>query len=203
MKDVAGIVLAGGAASRIGGEKALLPFQGGVLLDAVIARVAAQVSILAINVAREDEHNYRHRFASHPLIVDDFPKGTGPLAGVLAGLEWLAKQGGAQWLATFPCDTPFLPHDLVAQLMAGAGDAPVFARDEARMHGVCAVWPVSCGARLREGIEQGRLRSLHSAMEALGGETRLIRAEAHAFFNINTAEDLATAEQLVKTIPSP
>jgi len=203
MKDVAGIVLAGGAASRIGGEKALLPFRGGVLLDAVIARAAPQVSVLAINVAREDESRYRTQFSSRPLIADDFPKGTGPLAGVIAGLEWLAKQGSAQWLATFPCDTPFLPHDLVAQLMAGAGDAPVFARDEARMHGVCAVWPVSCGTRLREGVEQGRLRSLHSAMESLGGETRLIRAEAHAFFNINTADNLATAEQLVKTIPSP
>jgi molybdopterin-guanine dinucleotide biosynthesis protein A len=194
-----GFILAGGAASRIGGDKALLPFGDGVLLDAVIARVGPQASPLALNVPRDREADYRACYGDrHPLIVDEFPKGTGPLVGVISGLEWLATLDGPQWLATFPCDTPFLPRDLVAQLLAGAGDAPVFARSEARMQGVCAVWPVSCAARLRNGVEQGLLRSVISAMEALGGDTRLIRAEAHAFFNINTRDDLATAEQLAQ-----
>jgi molybdopterin-guanine dinucleotide biosynthesis protein A len=194
----AGLVLAGGAATRIGGDKALLPFRKATLLDAVIARVGPQVSVLTLNVQRDREAEYRALYPGITVIIDDFPKGTGPLAGVIAGLEWLSTLSGPRWLATFPCDTPFLPHDLVAQLMAGAHDVPVFARDEARMHGVCAVWPLFCAPALRLGVEQGKLRSVMSAMEALGGETRLIRAEAHAFFNINTRDDLATAEQLAQ-----
>jgi molybdopterin-guanine dinucleotide biosynthesis protein A len=200
---VAGLILAGGAATRIGGDKALLPFADGTLLDAVIARAGAQVSDLAINVPRDREAQYRALYPTHTVIVDDFVKGTGPLAGVIAGLDWLNTLDGPRWLATFPCDTPFLPRDLVAQLMAGARDVPLFARDEARLHGVCAVWPFSCATTLRDGVEQGRLRSVMSAMEALGGETRLIRAEAHAFFNINTREDLATAECLALSIGEP
>jgi molybdopterin-guanine dinucleotide biosynthesis protein A len=199
----AGLVLAGGAATRIGGDKALLPFADGTLLDAVIARAGDQVSTLALNVPRDREADYRARYPTHTVIVDDFAKGTGPLAGVIAGLDWLSALNGPQWLATFPCDTPFLPRDLVAQLMDGARDVPVFARDEARMHGVCALWPVACVQRLRERVEQGKLRSAVSAMEALGGETRLIRTPAHAFFNVNTRDELATAECLALSVVDP
>jgi molybdopterin-guanine dinucleotide biosynthesis protein A len=60
------------------------------------------------------------------------------------------------------------------------------------------VWPLSCLERLREGVEAGHLRSLHSAMETLGCQTCHIEADAHAFFNINTRGDLARAEELAR-----
>ncbi len=118
----------------------------------------------------------------------------GRWAGVIAGLEW--ARGTASWLATFPCDTPFLPRDLVAQLMREAGDAPVAARHGGRLHGVCAVWPVSCLERLRAGVERGRLRSLHGALDRLGGTACDVAGGPDAFFNINTPDDLARAEAL-------
>jgi len=194
------VILAGGEGSRIGGEKALLPFGEGTLLDAVIARVAPQVSQLALNVPKASAEAYRRRYPDYPLLFDSFAERVGPLGGVITGLAWARALSGAQWLATFPCDTPFLPHDLVAQLMADAGDAPVFAHDGHRQHGICAIWPLTCLEHLREGVEIGHLRSVQSAMKALGAKTCMIEAEAHAFFNINTGDDLARGEELEREI---
>ena len=190
---IAGVILAGGAGSRIGGDKALVPFRGGVLLDAVIARVRGQVDELALSIPAAAADAYRARWgAQFPLLVDSVPDGTGPLAGVVTGLEWTR----APWLATFPCDTPFLPADIVAQLMRDAAEAPVAARSDGRLHGVCAVWPVSCLERLRTGVVEGHWRSLRGAIDQLGGTARDIACEDEAFFNINTPVDLARAEIL-------
>jgi molybdopterin-guanine dinucleotide biosynthesis protein A len=196
MDRPAGIILAGGAATRIGGEKALMSFRSGTLLDAVIARVECQVALLALNIRAEDAPAVLEKHGTYPLVFDSLAEGTGPLGGVIAGLAWLSTQPGSRWLATFPCDTPFLPLDLVDQLMAHTHERPVFAHDARRMHGICAIWPVGCAASLRAGVEQGALRSVQSALKALGGETCQITAGEHAFFNVNTREDLAMAERL-------
>jgi molybdopterin-guanine dinucleotide biosynthesis protein A len=199
-KAVAGVILAGGEGSRIGGEKALLPFRGSTLLDAVIARVEPQVNQLALNVPEGSVDSYRSRYPNHSLLFDKFPSQIGPLAGVIAGLQWAQGLEGIQWLATFPCDTPFLPLDLVAQLMTEAHDAPFFAHDGQRQHGICAIWPLKCLERLREGVEVGHLRSIQSAMKALEAKTCVFEAETHAFFNINTRDDLARAEELARGV---
>ncbi|HEX2594008.1 MAG TPA: hypothetical protein VHL34_21080, partial [Rhizomicrobium sp.] len=95
-----------------------------------------------------------------------------------------------------PCDAPFLPRNLVARLMAArVGEQPCAAEDASGFQGVCAVWPVACADRLRAGVESGAWRSLRDAMDALGG-TRCLFDDADAFFNVNTREDLARAEQL-------
>lgn len=195
----AGIILCGGAGTRIGGDKALLPFRDDALVDAVIARVASQVSPLALNVTVAQDQTYRTKYPDYPLLFDAHPERVGPLAGVIAGLEWACGLGDAEWLATFPCDTPFLPRDLVAQLSAVARDVPVFAYHGDRLHGVCAVWPIDCADALKSGIHAGNLRSLHSAMEALGGVTCPVEADEYAFFNINTRDDLVRAEEIARS----
>lgn len=190
---IAGVILAGGAGSRIGGDKALMPFRSGTLIDAVIARVQSQVDALALGIPTASADAYQARFgARYPLLRDTL--GAGPLAGIVAGLEW--AQG--DWLASFPCDTPFLPKDLVAQLMRDAVDTPVAARSGGRLHGVCAVWPVRCLAQLREGVETGQLRSLKSALDRLGGRAVDIASDDDAFFNVNTQADLAEAEAIAR-----
>lgn len=199
-KKVAGVVIAGGVGSRIRGEKALLPFGKGTLIGAVIARVAPQVSQLALNVRHTIAEPYRSRYPSYPIVFDAFAERFGPLAGVVAGLEWARTVEGAQWLATFPCDTPFLPHDLAARLWAEGGDVPVFAHDGHRQHGICAIWPLACLERLRQGVGLGHLRSIQSAMKALEAKTCVFEEQAHAFFNINTRDDLARAEDLARSI---
>jgi molybdenum cofactor guanylyltransferase len=195
-RAVAGVILCGGAAVRMGGEKALLAFGQGRLLDGVLSRVTPQVSQLALNVPWGKTETYRSQFPNYPLLFDPFPQCIGPLAGVIAGLEWARTLGDAGWLATFPCDTPFLPRDLVAQLSVRTRKVPAFAHDGDRLHGICAVWPIDCLDALTAGVQARRLRSLHSAMEALGGVSCHIETDEYAFFNVNTPEDLVRAEQL-------
>jgi len=196
--DVAGIIVAGGAGSRAGGRKPLLEFAGGTLLEAVIARVRGQVGSLALNVPVSEAERYRERCAADIAFVFE-AHARGPLGGVIAGLEWLSGTGSAQWLASFPADTPFLPRDLVAQLCAASRvEAPAVAADRLRVHALCGLWPLSGLARLRTGFEAGQLRSMMSAVEALGGRVCHVACDEHAFFNVNTQEDLARAEFMAR-----
>ena len=173
----------------MGAAKPLLRFQGGTLIDAVIARAHPQVARLAIDVHRDEEKAYRARYGD-AVLADLFDERLGPLCGVVTGLAWLE----ADWLAIFPCDTPFLPLDLVAQLARSAGSHPVVARHGDRTHGVCGLWPKSCLTRLKAGVESGALRSMRSALEAFEAVECEIAAADNAFFNVNTPDDLARAE---------
>jgi molybdopterin-guanine dinucleotide biosynthesis protein A len=205
LEKVAGVVVAGGQGTRIGGGKPLLPFGPANLLDAVIARVLPQVALLALNVPADREPVYRQRYDDRfTLLTDAIAESVGPLNGVLAGLEWLKRIGGPRWLASFPCDTPFLPLDLASQLAAQIdGRAPVAARDDENVHALCALWPVECAGHLRDGMERGSLRSMMSALEAFGGKICRISSEPDAFFNINTRADLARAEDINARVKNP
>lgn len=189
--NIDGIVLAGGASSRMGDHKPLIPFRGATLIEAVIARAKPQVRSLKINAPKAMADVYRARFGDI-VLADAFDETLGPLCGIVTGLEWTA----AEWLATFPCDTPFLPLDVVAQLSRHASDRPVVAKGAQ----VFGLWPKSCLAELRTGLESGALRSVLSAVEALGGKVCDLQTSESAFFNINTPDDLKIAERLP---PSP
>jgi molybdopterin-guanine dinucleotide biosynthesis protein A len=177
-----GIVLAGGASTRMGAAKPLMPFRAAKLIDAVIARAARQVERLAIDVPPTALRDYPYEI----VLPDLYAETLGPLCGVVTGLAWLE----ADVLATFPCDAPFLPRDLVTQL--AKHKLPAVAKDAP----VCGLWPKSALAPLKEGLENGSLRSVRGAVEALGGTLCDIDAPEHAFFNVNTREDLAFAETL-------
>jgi molybdopterin-guanine dinucleotide biosynthesis protein A len=111
---IAGVILAGGAATRLGGvDKPLLTLGDGTLLDVLLARVRPQVAALAIS-ANGDPVRYA-RFGL-PVLADEMLR-RGPLGGVLSGLGWAARIG-AEVLLSVPGDTPFVPVDLVARLGA-------------------------------------------------------------------------------------
>jgi molybdopterin-guanine dinucleotide biosynthesis protein A len=186
-----GVILAGGASARMGEHKPLLPFRGATLIEAVIARAKPQVTELAIDVSPAMAEAYRARLREN-VLPDRYGEQLGPLCGIITGLAWCESE----WLAAFPCDTPFLPRDLVAQLAAHARGAPAVARGAQ----VCGLWPKSCVSDLKRGFESAALHSVLSAVEALGGSVVKIVADDRAFFNVNTPEDLAAAESFS---PSP
>lgn len=189
---VAGAVIAGGEASRFGGDKPFAPFRGATLLDAVVTRVRPQVRMLALNLRAGARTGH-----DLPVLADTIPGRAGPLTGVVTAIEWTASLDGVNWLATFPCDTPFLPENLVATL-AGAAvrNVPIVARDGERFHYLCALWPIDCARHLKENIASGHWKSLYRAQEELGAVSCMVEASPHAFFNVNTPEDLAEAERL-------
>jgi molybdopterin-guanine dinucleotide biosynthesis protein A len=196
-----GLVLAGGLARRMGGgDKALLEIGGITILDRVLATLSAQTIGIVINANGDPK-----RFADTglPVIADNVPGFAGPLAGILAGLDWLAAQdNGIEWLASVPGDCPFLPDDLVEKLhtsrrQMGAGVPLACARSGDWRHPVVGLWPLALRADLRKALVEEDLRKI----ELWTARHGIAIAEwpdkpIDPFFNVNTPEDAARAESI-------
>jgi molybdenum cofactor guanylyltransferase len=202
MSTIPGMMLAGGSASRMGGgDKTLLVLAGRPVLAHVIARLRPQVGALALN-ANDDPA----RFAGFglPVLADPVPGRPGPLAGVLAAMDWAAGQGAAR-VVTAAADTPFLPGDLVVRLRAAAeaSGAPVAlaataAGGAARRHPVFGLWDVALRDALRAALGAG-LRRMQDFADRHGAVSAVFAAEPYdPFFNLNTPDDLARAEALAR-----
>lgn len=199
MKQPLGVILAGGQATRMGGgDKGLLPLGQGTLLSSVIDRLEPQVAGLALN-ANGDAARFSD--LGLPVLADSVEGFAGPLAGVLAGLDWAAEQG-AEAIVTAAADTPFFPCDLVPRLLLAADGmthplalaaTPDAKRGSAR-HPTFGLWPVALRDDLRAAL-QGGLRKVVLWTQAHDGREALFPDEA-AFFNVNTPEDLAKAEAM-------
>ena len=202
---VAGIVLAGGRSRRMGGgDKALMPLAGRPMLAWILARAAPQVAALAIN-ANGDPAPYTG--FGCPVIADSVTGFAGPLAGILAGLDWAAVSlPQATHVATFPCDTPFLPEDLVARLASSVdakGADLACATSDGRDHPVVGLWPIHLRADLRDALTKDGVRKV----DRWTARHRLVRVGFEAtgrepgidpFFNANRPEELAIAEARLK-----
>jgi molybdenum cofactor guanylyltransferase len=195
-KATLGVILAGGLATRMGGgDKALLTLGGRPMLARVIARLRPQVSAIMLNANGDPA-----RFADFglPVIADPVPEYPGPLAGVLAGLEWAAKQGAAR-IVTAAADTPFLPEDLVARLGAAVADDDTIAlaATATGLHPTFGLWPVSLRRALARDLAGG-VRRVGAWAESMGARrVQFDDTPFDPFFNINTPDDLARAEQLL------
>jgi molybdenum cofactor guanylyltransferase len=196
---VAGVLLAGGQARRMGGgDKCLVEIAGETLLSRIAARLRPQVGPMVLNVNGDPA-----RFESCGLpvandVIEGFP---GPLAGVLTGLEWARSHApGCAFVVSVPCDAPFVPRDLVARLVAAraAADADMAcAASGGRDHPVFGLWPVALAADLRRALVVEGIRKV----DVWTGRYRLVRAEfatdpVDPFFNVNAPEDVAAAERL-------
>ena len=193
--DIAGLILAGGRATRMGGRnKAEIELAGETLLARTVARARPQVGRLLLNANRDPA-----QFATYglPVLPDMIGDHWGPLAGVLAGLDYLAKtwpQIG--WLASFPTDSPFFPTDLVHRLSeAVSGHQIAMATGNGQPQPVFSLWPVSIAGELRAGL-QGGVRKV----EDFARRYRLATVDwpGDAFFNINTPDDLHQASNALK-----
>ncbi len=169
------------------------------MLDAAIERVRPQVDTLMLNVRNEHVERCRAHYADRfALVPDAFDGKAGPLGGVVAGLERLPSLH-MQWLATFPCDTPFLPRDIVSTLrgeVRQTSDRPAVAVAEGRVQSLCALWPYRCLDALRDEVASGTDRSVRRVLDTLRAVHVDVIAEPRGFFNINTSDDLAEAEKL-------
>ena len=187
-----GVILAGGLARRMGGgDKGLLPLGEATILDRVIARLAPQVAGLALNANGDPA-----RFArlGLPVIADSVEGYPGPLAGVLAGLDWAAGQG-ASHIVTAAWDTPFFPPDLARRLEAEPGPITL-ARTPQGRHPTFGLWPVDLADDLRAALLAGT-RKVLDWTDRHGTSYADFDGEPDPFFNVNTPDDLAAAEALL------
>lgn len=191
------VILAGGLSRRMGGgDKFLRDLDGQSLLARVIARIGQQAGPVAINANGDPS---RLSDFGLPVIADSVPDHPGPLAGVLAGMDWAAAFGAAR-IVTVAADTPFLPADLVERLVAGAGHAPVAIAATRRAEGegfhrhpTTGLWSTALRDDLRAALAAGvrkvgfwaeRQGSVYVPFDTAGGDP---------FFNVNTPDDLAAA----------
>jgi molybdenum cofactor guanylyltransferase len=198
-----GVLLAGGLARRMGGgDKALRTLGGKPLLDHVIARLGPQVSALVINANGDPA-----RFAAYglPVIPDSVGDFAGPLAGVLAGLDWAAANApDVTDVITAPTDGPFLPRDLAERLTAArdAGGADLACAESAgQAHPVVGLWPVRLREDLRRAMIDDDIRKVdrwtaRHRLEAVAFSTDPV----DPFFNANAPDDLVAAEALLASL---
>ena len=196
-ENIAGLILAGGASRRMGGgDKSLMPLAGKRLIDRAIERLKPQVGKMAIS-ANCDPNLLAN--TSLPVLPDAPPAGRGPLAGILAGLEWAAAAGEASHLVTVATDTPFFPLDLVARLRAaGPKTAIVLASSGGRPHPVFGLWPVEVKNALGDWLRNDNPLKVATFVDSRQNTTCVFDDDG-AFFNINTPQDLAEAEKRLVT----
>lgn len=198
MKAPMGVILAGGQATRMGGgDKGRLLLGRATILEHVIERLQPQVPALALNANGDAA-----RFADLglPVLADSIGRFAGPLAGVLAGLDWAADLG-ASHIVTAAADTPFFPGDLVPALLAASeaqGKPIALARTENGRHPTFGLWPVALRDDLRSAL-MGGLRKVVLWTDSHGtAYADFPSGRFDPFFNVNTPEDLAQAERLVE-----
>jgi len=190
---IAGVILAGGQGLRMGGaDKALLHLNGVPLIDLAIQRFHPQVERLAIS-ANGDAARFATGF---PVLPDRAETtGLGPLAGLLAAMDW-AADAGCDHLATCAVDTPHFPCDLVARLrlaLDGQAGAKVALAQGARVHGTFGLWPVTLRGDLAAFLASGAKPKLLDYAQRHGAAFAQFPGES-AFDNINTPADLARAQ---------
>lgn len=197
---ILGLILAGGRSRRMGGrEKAFVEISGETLLSRTIARARPQVRELVINANGDPA-----RFAGFglPVIPDRIPGHLGPLAGIFAGLDWTREnRPEAKWLASFACDCPFFPRDLVQRLHAAAEAEHVplaIAASGGRDHPVFALWSTKILETSESVLVTDRLRKVNDLIGRIPNATVEFALEpTDPFFNINTPDDLIRAESLL------
>nr|WP_298687548.1 molybdenum cofactor guanylyltransferase MobA [uncultured Dongia sp.] len=198
------VLLAGGRSSRMGGgDKCLRLLGGRAILAHVIGRVRPQVSALVLNANGDAK-----RFATFglPVVPDDIGGQPGPLAGILAGLDWAAaRQPQSDYVLSVSTDCPFLPLDLVSRLRAAtkADTEIVVAASNGRRHPVIGLWRVSLRQALRQALALEHLRKVEAFCDRhrttvanFPGAVNFPGAAVDPFFNANTPDDLAVAERL-------
>lgn len=203
MSRIAGVILAGGRATRMGGgDKGLRQVGPKRLIDHVIDRLSPQCDVLAINANGNPQ-----RFAEFnlPVLPDSLPDHPGPLAGVLAGLDW-AVDVGADAIVTAAADTPFFPRDLCRRLEQAAGPNGLTlaaSRDEAGKlwrQPTFGLWPISLREDLRLALQEGLRKIVVWTDRHEAGLAEFSAIPFDPFFNINTPDDIEKAERFLVSL---
>ena len=197
--NILGVVLAGGRSKRFGDDKTTAKLGNKSLLDHTIEKIEKKFDEILI-VSNNEKHVSikKNVFSTKDLIEGHL----GPLVGVLSAMEWIKKhKKNYNWMATFPCDTPFFDENLVDKIMncpKNSSKKLFFLKSGNRRHNIFGLWSLELKDILLEDINKGH-RKVEEWANKVGSEIIEINDENdYNFLNINTREDLETAKKKIK-----
>ena len=199
------VILAGGKGRRMGGkEKALIPLLDRPLLSYVLESVSGRVAPIALNINTNFE---KFSLFGYPIIEDPIKGHLGPLAGILASLNW-AKEIDKEWVMTLPCDTPFLPKNIAQRMIeAKKGELDidlVVARSRGFNHPVVALWKSNLNSKLKNALDDGirKIDLFTSKLKiAYVDFDTTNNLQFDPFTNLNSPLDLINAQQILGKLP--
>ena len=199
------VILAGGKGKRMGGkEKALIPLLDRPLLSYVLESVSGQVAPIALNINTNFE---KFSLFGYPIIEDPIKGHLGPLAGILASLNW-AQEIDKEWVMTLPCDTPFLPKNIAQRMIeAKKGELDidlVVARSRGFNHPVVALWKSNLNSKLKNALDDGirKIDLFTSKLKiAYVDFDTTNNLQFDPFTNLNSPLDLINAQQILGKLP--
>ncbi len=204
--SIPGVILAGGQSTRMGGkDKGLIKLGEYTLLEYVISRLKPQVSTVVLNANGDTSRFSRFEL---PVLPDPIQGFLGPLAGVLAGLEW-AETNGYDKIVTVAADTPFFPKTLVRRLneeltkkKAHVALACTIETSGSRLirHPTFGLWSVFLKKNLEKAILAGTRKVVVWTEAQKTIEVVFEETNSETFFNINTHDDLLATEDKLSRI---
>ena len=197
--NILGVVLAGGKSKRFGDDKTTAKLGNKSLLDHTIEKIEKKFDEILI-ISNNEKHISikKNVFSTKDLIEGNL----GPLVGVLSAMEWIKKhKKNYNWIATFPCDTPFFDENLVDKIMncpKNSSKKLFFLKSGNRRHNIFGLWSLELKDILLEDINKGH-RKVEKWANKVGSEIIEINDENdYNFLNINTKEDLEKAKKKIK-----
>jgi len=202
-KKVLGVILAGGLSRRMNGEnKFLKMIQGKTLIGIIVSKALMQVNKLIINANIVEKKIQQYNL---PIIKDSLSGFFGPLAGILAAMEYANKKK-IKWLLTVPCDAPFFPKDLTKKLLSHAIKRKkdiVIAKSGGRNHPVFGIWSTSLTKSLKTALKKKQIRKMDVWIEEHNfSVVNFVYDKIDPFFNINDQKDLKRANKIYKNVKS-
>ena len=193
--NILGVVLAGGKSSRFGQDKSDVKLDGRSLLEHTLNKIKPKLKKILIVSNNQTLKDYT-------VIKDCIDGHLGPLVGVLSAMKWIKKNNYSfNWIATFPCDTPFFNNSLIDRFIESSksnDSALYFAKSEKKRHNIFGLWSLKLVEILEEDIIKNNYRKVEIWANKIGVKTiNISYKEFDPFFNINTKEDLAEAEKIL------
>lgn len=197
---VPGCILSGGEARRLGGKgKALIKISNHLMIDLVISNVSNQVSSLSINTRENIKLNNKYLHIQDAFKIKG---GAGPLAGILSAIKWAKTTfPNVNYVLTVPVDCPFIPEDLVINLLKPLSDDSydvVVASSNGNIHPVIALWSLNLDVALEDSLNSGvrKIDIFTSDFNIKVIDWKFDNFDP--FFNINRFEDIKIAESYLK-----
>jgi len=198
--NILGVILAGGKSKRFGKDKSLVFLDNKTLLEHTLEKIESIFSEILI-VSNNNNIQYEKK---NIWITKDCIEGhLGPLAGVLTAMKWIKKLNkNYQWLATFPCDTPFFDTKLVQELKKQVNQKKhllYFLNSNKKRHNIFGFWSIELINTLEEDIIKNNYRKVEDWANKIGVKNINIKfSKFDPFFNINSTEDLEEAKKILK-----